>query len=294
MIVTKQNMKPYYTDEDFPNIATVGLYAWYTTLTGDFKQHSHSFSETVIILNGTGVHLVGDHEYMLSRGDTFAIKGSTSHGFKDTQNMEFLNLIYDPHIFLQKSNELQSIPGFIPFFLTEPEARHFGHYTSMLKLDEEALSYVRMMGDFIVNQFKDREAAQQAVIKINFLALISYIATKYDNASSGAEHIYYIGSAIDYMEKNMEDPIMLEDIATEVHISARQLSRIFIKYLEVSPMIYLRNMRLKSALTMLSQSEASVAEVSRKCGFVDPAYFSRVFRETYGKSPSQAKRVNNR
>ena len=49
------------------------------------------------------------------------------------------------------------------------------------------------------------------------------------------------------------------------------------------------SLRMKKAETLLSAMwtrEYSVAEVAEMCGFDDALYFSRVFKKTYGCSPT--------
>ncbi|WP_223860804.1 helix-turn-helix transcriptional regulator [Spirosoma validum] len=49
---------------------------------------------------------------------------------------------------------------------------------------------------------------------------------------------------------------------------------------------YLRTLRLQKAGALLKQSSLSVAEVAYAVGFDNPRYFSRVFSEEKGGSPS--------
>jgi AraC-like DNA-binding protein len=57
----------------------------------------------------------------------------------------------------------------------------------------------------------------------------------------------------------------------------------------ITPLEYMTSLRMKKAESLLSTMwtrEYSVAEVARMCGFEDALYFSRVFKKTYGCSPS--------
>ena len=52
---------------------------------------------------------------------------------------------------------------------------------------------------------------------------------------------------------------------------------------------FLREARLKRACQMLRSSDATVAEVAYNCGFSDPKYFSRCFKQSIGMSPTEYK-----
>jgi AraC-like DNA-binding protein len=43
--------------------------------------------------------------------------------------------------------------------------------------------------------------------------------------------------------------------------------------------------RMAEARSLLSDTELSVGEISRRVGMSDPGYFSRLFRRTHGTSP---------
>lgn len=96
--------------------------------------------------------------------------------------------------------------------------------------------------------------------------------------------------ALAYMELHLAESIRLADIAGSAFLSPRQLERLFQEYYKESPMKYLQKMRLKKALTLLVRQEASVASAARQSGFEDISYFTRVFRATYGITPTAARR----
>jgi AraC-like DNA-binding protein len=57
----------------------------------------------------------------------------------------------------------------------------------------------------------------------------------------------------------------------------------------ITPLEYMTKLRMKKAEQLLSamrNKEYSVAEVAQMCGYEDALYFSRVFKKTYGCSPS--------
>ena len=57
----------------------------------------------------------------------------------------------------------------------------------------------------------------------------------------------------------------------------------------VTPVDFLREARLKHACKMLRTTDMAVSDVAYKCGFNDPKYFSRCFRQSIGMSPSEYK-----
>lgn len=95
----------------------------------------------------------------------------------------------------------------------------------------------------------------------------------------------HLAAAIAYMKAHLDEPVSPTVIAGNLGISARQLERLFGKYLNTSPKKYYMEMRLERARHLLVQTEMSITEVAVACGFESPGHFSRVFRTAFGITP---------
>jgi ligand-binding sensor domain-containing protein/AraC-like DNA-binding protein len=78
----------------------------------------------------------------------------------------------------------------------------------------------------------------------------------------------------------------VEDMAREVNLSSRQLSRKIKGLTGITPNQFLRDIKLEKAKALLeSGTVTTVAETSQAVGFEKPDYFSRLFQEKYGIRP---------
>lgn len=266
-----------------------GVFVMRDILHSPFPMHTHDFNETFIIVSGTAIHVQGAHAYPLNRGDVFAIKGDMAHGFLDAHDLDIINLQYLSSFFEQPFSEIRSIPGFDPLFLIEPSVRLRRDCSPTLRLNDAALDYVTMMVDFLLGQQTAAPDALYPVIRMNFMALVSYLAARYDSQRGEAAQLSALSRAMAYMELHLAEPIRIADIADSVFLSPRHLTRLFNKYYGESPMKHLQGMRLKKALALLVRQHESVASAARQSGFEDFSYFTRVFRQTYGLTPSAAR-----
>lgn len=100
--------------------------------------------------------------------------------------------------------------------------------------------------------------------------------------------------ALQFIQSSLENApdvnLSLAEIAEAAHVTPEHLCRLFKTEGQASPVETLRLMRLDRAVTLLSRSNYSIAEIARLCGFADAFHFSRRFKETYGQSPSQLRR----
>ncbi len=96
----------------------------------------------------------------------------------------------------------------------------------------------------------------------------------------------YLAQALRYIQHNYAGAIGVSDIAAFVGVSRSQLYRAFEAEFGQSPHEYLQKYRISEACTLLRNGGLTVAEVAGSVGFNDPLYFSRVFRQMKGCTPT--------
>lgn len=90
------------------------------------------------------------------------------------------------------------------------------------------------------------------------------------------------------VEARLEDSdVSVEDLAADMNLSRVQLYRKVKSITDVSPVELLRTARLKKAYQMLLTTDKSVSEVAYVVGFTSPSYFTKCFKDEYGKVPGE-------
>jgi AraC-like DNA-binding protein len=101
----------------------------------------------------------------------------------------------------------------------------------------------------------------------------------------------HIRRAKDYLKAHAHEPVSAEQLALVAGGSMRSLYAGFKEYLGVSPMQYLRDLRMECARTELMSGEASnVSGVALRWGFAHLGRFSNDYKLRYGETPSQTLR----
>lgn len=98
-------------------------------------------------------------------------------------------------------------------------------------------------------------------------------------------------SIIALMEDNLEEPMSRASLAAHAKLSARQLERLFRKYLNRSPARYYLELRLNRARLLLLQTDMSIIDVALACGFVSASHFSKCYRDFFGHTPRRERGV---
>lgn len=112
--------------------------------------------------------------------------------------------------------------------------------------------------------------------------------TSLSNRQYTAEEI--VKSVSEYIKTNFAQEISLEDVARQFNVNAPHLSKIFLKYAGESPSKYIMTLRMNEAKHLLSlKKELSVKEIGEIVGYPDPFYFSRIFKQYTGMTPTEYK-----
>ena len=90
----------------------------------------------------------------------------------------------------------------------------------------------------------------------------------------------------DRMDREFDQPLDVETLARDVHVSAGHLSRQFRKAYGESPYAYLMTRRIERAMALLRRGDLSVTEVCFTVGSGSLGTFSTRFTELVGEPPS--------
>lgn len=88
--------------------------------------------------------------------------------------------------------------------------------------------------------------------------------------------------------KNLTDPeLSIEKIASEIGLGRVQLYRKVKSLTGYSPIEVIRIMRLKAAKRLLKSTDKTVSEIAYAVGFGTPSYFSKCYKEFFGRHPNE-------
>lgn len=98
-----------------------------------------------------------------------------------------------------------------------------------------------------------------------------------------------VARAREYIDRNLTEPIRLSDLSKHAHTQARALEYGFREVLGVSPMVYVRAMRLHRARQLMRSASVrtrSISEIAMDCGFWHLSQFAVDYKKLFGESPS--------
>lgn len=98
----------------------------------------------------------------------------------------------------------------------------------------------------------------------------------------------FIETSVNYLNDNLDNPaLVVEDLARNAAMSRTAYFNRMKEITGLSPVDFIKQMRIKRAMKILDQGGVSITEVAYRVGFTDPKYFSRCFKAEMGMTPTQ-------
>ncbi|MGI5893686.1 MAG: helix-turn-helix domain-containing protein [Candidatus Merdivicinus sp.] len=270
------------SDDTFPFLAESG------EMNGSFPEHTHSYTELIIILDGSGYHISANGRYSLQRGTVITVPPPIAHQMEEMDHLKIYVLKFDLNGLLSFDYELKNDPGFRSLFIQFPITVSNRESARPLLLSELQLQHVISLSQVMLQECSARKPGYKPIIRTHLLALTAYLARCFLPDRNPISHrMERIIQTVTYMEENLQHPIRVPELADQVYLSTRQYDRIFREVYGMSPSAYLAEMRLNRACQLMTDRSISLGDISEQCGFSDIAFFYRCFRKRFDMTPKQ-------
>ena len=98
-----------------------------------------------------------------------------------------------------------------------------------------------------------------------------------------------ISRVLNYIASNFTREIRTKELAGMMYRSESQFNRIFKAQVNMRVAEYINKLRILRAQQLLEEEDAMIYQIAARSGFADTQYFSRVFKQATGLTPSQYK-----
>jgi len=240
----------------------------------------------------------------------------TLHQTEQRQD-EFFSRVHSP---LQLLALIDHLPA--TYFFAKDKQGFFVHVNraqlDMLGLQEQAEVLGKTDHDFFVPEVADRYQNEDQQVMATGKALVDqvcvvpdatgvlrwYVETKIplfdregqaigvagilrDLEKAGAALAPYqrLGDAISHISNHYAEKIVVDRLASLVHLSVSQFNRTFKKLFKISPAQYITRVRINAACSMLQANSDSIETIANRTGFCDASHFVRQFKKIMRLTP---------
>ncbi|MBQ4816777.1 AraC family transcriptional regulator [Bacillus pumilus] len=139
-----------------------------------------------------------------------------------------------------------------------------------------------------IKQMKTSQSTQE---QVKWLEDIMHIFHRQSKPYTEKVH-YSIEMILQYMAQHYEKKLTRKDLAHKMGFHESYFSTFFKQSMGLSVTDYIAQIRIDEAKKRLLQTDDQIQMIARQVGYTDSLYFSRIFRQKTGRSPSQFR--NNR
>lgn len=250
----------------------------------DNVPHRHTYFELCLVGDhGAGIFTVGEERLPIAPGDLFLARPGVIHQIQNTSEpfMELFWVAFD----VQKDLRNDEV-GTLWQAFTQSQSVLIHDEGPLLAL-WKALRAVSS-GDEIAGKSAQLQALQKAIL----LALAGLGAGNQVPATlpPTSEKHATARLATRYIHDNLCRKITIKEIAAYVHLSSRQLQRLFSAFAGTSILDYLETARIDRARHLLSGTNHPIKAIAASVGYEDVHYFTRVFTRRCKVAPGEFRR----
>lgn len=138
----------------------------------------------------------------------------------------------------------------------------------------------------LIKKLKNKHMVQTIREKVHDFSEINLLDTKFYFHDTNYES-KYIPIVLEYIEKNYNKKISIDQIAHNIGISSTYLSKKFKKETNHTFNDFLNKYRIQKSLHLMHDSDYRIYEIAEIVGYSEYKYFSQVFKSYMGHSPSE-------
>ncbi|MFC5590299.1 helix-turn-helix domain-containing protein [Sporosarcina soli] len=234
------------------------------------------------ILSGSKTVFFNGREQRLQAGNLLIVPPHTSFAFIASENdgpIRYLSLIQDARIGPYHIVEHYGLP-----IVSAPDPEQM---KSLINLWYQIIETSNTMTSRnITNPFDQSETLNQLQLHSlvsNWVRELFHILR--DQSIPPVQLDSRIQMVSRFVQENMKEKITMDSLAKVTHTSESHLRNLFSTGLGISPMEYVRRLKIDKARELLLDTELPIQEISNLLGFPDATTFSRMFQKYERKSP---------
>jgi len=153
-------------------------------------------------------------------------------------------------------------------------------------LEAGATDYMTKPFDFAVLQAKIKTLLSlNQVFKDTYTKQLSIAVPETEIVS---EKERFLQKVLVYIHEHMADSqLSVEVLSAHLSISRASLYNRMLEFTGITPVEFIRSVKLERAAYLLEKSDMTIAEVAYETGFANPNYFTKVFKTKYQLTPSE-------
>ena len=242
--------------------------------------HWHPEVEIIYVRSGSLNVIIEGEEYEAAGGSVFFVNPGELHFMGSAiPGVDYHTLLFPLEFISFQTDDLLETEFLLPLrnheLLLHHNLSHEKSCPDIISLIREILS-VRQLPNTLNGHFRLRILLLSLIQKIASCGTINPMGSKRNDPMQR--------EILTYLQYNYTEPLRLETLAEQFHLSEKYLSRYFKQHFHLT---LTQHLRLTHACHLLESTSLPVTEVALQSGFPNVSHFIRCFHRTYQMSPLQ-------
>lgn len=224
--------------------------------------------------------------YLYSKAEALKTERAINSRREELKDIRSIYQLAELQIYVNQIDECVRKANFIPYAMVINVLSELFYFINDLLKKELGFSCFAFLLEEMPVAIIDKILSYETIYqKLTFrMEEIKDHIKKYPNAN-------VMGQIVLYIDKNIENKILLEDIAGEVHLSRTYISTLFKKEMKININDYITTQKLAYAKELLLKGE-SVSVAADRIGVQSESYFVKLFKKQYNVTPAKFAKEN--
>lgn len=239
---------------------------WHSTL------HTHHCTELFYVIRGKGNFIVEDEVFDVKKDDLVIVNPNIEHTevSLDSSPLEYIVLGIEGLTFSSDITDLNNNYNIYNY-------QHYKH---------EVLFYLEALLREVEAEESDYNVVCQNLLEVLIINMVR--RTNYALSITASKKMNKECAFIKrYIDSYFSENITLDKLSELSHMNKYYLVHAFKKYIGLSPINYLIEVRIQESKNLLETTNYSISQISNFIGFSSQSYFSQSFKKNTGQTPNE-------
>jgi AraC-like DNA-binding protein len=259
------------------------------------RWHHHPEYELVLILNGKGKRMIGDHIDRFENNDLVLLGSYLPHEYLCDE--EYLN---HPDGFQGKAIVIQFIKDFLgPLFFDIPENRNLNRVLGESYRGLQFYGKTRKKVISLMENIYNLDGPERLYTLLSIFRVLDQTKEYKLLSSPGFMKPFQnrgddpIQKALEYIIRHFHEEITMKEMLSITNMSNSAFCNSFKKTCRMTFKEYLLNVRIGYACKLLTEDAMNISQIAYSCGFENLSNFNRQFKKIKSVTPSQFQQKAN-
>ncbi|WP_151733970.1 helix-turn-helix transcriptional regulator [Paenibacillus tengchongensis] len=257
--------------------------------------HWHEHIEIIVMQEGHAIFHVDSSPYEAGPGDVLIVPPGGLHvGYsRTTGSVSYVSIVFHASLFKDRSQDLQHEQLVAPYlnnrcrFPVKPKERN-----------SDCSAYYGLL-DGMIREVHAKAPAFQLVVKNQlhlFLTLLARLFPPQPGAVGAGIQRHSrtqerFKPLLEYLERHYDEKLTIEEAAGRVNLNPYHFCKTFKKLTGRTFIDYVNLCRVNEADRLLRETDLTVTEIAGRVGCDNPNYFTKLYKQYRGKTPSGARKA---